>query len=526
VRRLPPLLAAIALLLGVLAQPAGATFVPAGRPPLSAFSHLVVDEAHSHLFFSQGTSTVVVTDLSGDALSSLGSLAGSTDLLMDPSGGTVWVALSTGAGVAAIDTGDLSVTTYPLGAGTCPSRLAVVDAHVWVVSQCGLDAAELYRLTPGAGTVSDVGAIAPGAVVAGSPQLPGVLVTAYPTDVGATAQELDVTATPGQAPTVLAENDGLGSPPVQIAVSADGTKVVTSRGVVLRSEDLSLGHDRGDPTVETGLAVRSDGQVAYADLQVVHGFRLPGGTTLVDVGVSPAQVLPFGIGYGAHDVYVVTSDDTGFGVTPVALRLPPLFDIDVDATHVRYGGTVGVSVVAQKAPAQAPIDLYARPKGGPTQLVAQGQLDADLQFHTSYVVKADETLTASFAGNADWAPFSDDALVAVRPVMSMSLSGELRISHGVYVYRAGSRIHAAMAILPRDTGGCVRVRLQEREAGHWRPYESTECTPVSAKGRATAVLGHTGSLVGADLRVSARLFDHPRDVPEAHTRWTGVTVVR
>jgi hypothetical protein len=49
---------------------------------------------------------------------------------------------------------------------------------------------------------------------------------------------------------------------------------------------------------------------------------------------------------------------------------------------------------------------------------------------------------------------------------------------------------------------------------------------VSSKGHATAVLGHTASLLGADLRVSARLFDHLRDVAEAHTTWTGVTFVR
>lgn len=528
-RRLSAAASALALLLATAAllAPAQASFVPAGRPALTAFSHVVADEAHGHLFFSQGQAgAVVVTDLTGATVSSLASLTGGTDLVLDPTGATVWVALPAASAVAAVDTADLAVTTYPIGGGSCPSRLAVVDAHVWTVAQCGPSTAELYRLTPGAGTVSDIGAIAPGTVVAGSPQLPGLLVTARPTDVGGTLEELDVTASPGQVPTLLASNDQLDSMPLQIAVSADGQRVVTSRGFVYRSSDLSLGRDRGDPAVETALAVRADGQIAYGDLHTVHGFRLPGGSPMVDVRLSTAKVLRYGLGYGAHDVYVVTSDDTGFGVTPVALRLPTAFHVAVDARRVRYGQAVGVSVIAPAAPVQAPINLYAKRKGSPRRLVAQGRLDAGLRFDTSYVVKADVTLTATFAGDADWAPWSAEASVSVRPVVSMALSGELRVTHGRYVYRAGSHVHVLATALPHATKGCVRVRLQVKESGHWRPYAPADCLPVSARGRAKVSLGHTAPLRGVEARVSAWLFDHPDDVAMAHTPWTALTFVR
>lgn len=526
-RRLPALAVALALLALAAPGPARATFVPAGRPALAGFSHLVADEAHGHLFFSQGPAgPVVVTDLSGATVSTLTALTGATDLVLDPSGSTVWVALPTGSAVAAVDTADLSVTPYPLAAGTCPSLLAVVDANVWTVAQCGTSTAELVRLTPGTGTVSDIGSIAAGTVVAGSPQLPGVLVTARPTDVGATLEELDVGASPGQPPSLLASNDQLDSMPLQIAVSADGQRVVTSRGFVYRSSDLSLGRDRGDPAVERALAVRADGQVAYGDLHVVHGFRLPGGSPMVDVRLSPAQMLPFGLGYGAHDVYVVTADDTGLGVTAVALRLPTAFHVAVDSPRVRYGHAVGVAVIASAAPVQAPINLYAKRKGSPRRLVAQGRLDAGLRFDTSYVVKGGATLTATFAGDADWAPWSAAASVSVRPVVSMALSGELRVTRGRFVYRAGSHVHVASTALPRGTKGCVRVRLQVKEFERWRPYAPADCVPVSTKGRATVSLGHTAPLRGVDARVSAWLFDHPDDVAMAHTPWTALTFVR
>jgi hypothetical protein len=55
----------------------------------------VVDDAHQHLFLSQGTSSVVVTDLAGSQATTLGSLPGSTDLALDTSGSRVWVAVPT-----------------------------------------------------------------------------------------------------------------------------------------------------------------------------------------------------------------------------------------------------------------------------------------------------------------------------------------------------------------------------------------------------------------------------------------------
>lgn len=522
-RRLSVLAPALAFVTLLSAVPAHATFVPTGRPALAAFSHVVADEPHGRLFFSQGAAgAVLVTDLTGATVSTLPSLAGATDLVLDPSGATVWVALPTGSAVAAIGTADLSVTTYPIGAGNCPSRLAVVDDHVWTVAQCGTGPAELFRLTPGAGTVSDISAVATGTLVAGS-ALPGVLVTARPTDVGATLEKLDATASP---PAVLASNDQLDSMPLQIAISADGQRVVTSRGFVYRSSDLSLGRDRGDPGVETALAIRADGQIAYGDLHSVHGFRLPGGAPMVDVPLSPAQLLPFGLAYGAHDVFAVTGDATGFGVTAVALRLPTTFHVELGAARVTYGHAVGVSVLASAAPVGAAVDLYAKQKGSAARLVAQGQLDVGLRFDTSYDVKADETLTAVFAGDPDWAPWSASATVSVRPVVSMTLSGELRISHGAYVYRSGSRVHAVATALPHGTRGCVRIQLQVRVSGRWRPYAPADCVPVSARSKVRVSLGHTSPLRGVTARVGASLYDHPDDVAMSRTRWTALTFVR
>ena len=99
------------------------------------------------------------------------------------------------------------------------------------------------------------------------------------------------------------------------------------------------------------------------------------------------------------------------------------------------------------------------------------------------------------------------------------------MSQGRYVYRAGSRVHVVATALPHDAKGCVRVRLQVKQSGHWRPYAPADCVPLSAKGKVKVSLGHTAPLRGVDARVSSWLFDHPDDVAEAHTPWTALTFV-
>src|SRR3954452_8171462 len=70
---------------------------------LTGFSDLVVDQAHGHVFISQGTGTVVVTDLAGHKLGAIAGLAGGNGMTLSDDGSQLFVALTAGNEIAEVD---------------------------------------------------------------------------------------------------------------------------------------------------------------------------------------------------------------------------------------------------------------------------------------------------------------------------------------------------------------------------------------------------------------------------------------
>ncbi|MFC1400603.1 MULTISPECIES: hypothetical protein [Streptacidiphilus] len=117
---------------------------PAAVPlSLSHYSHLLVDAAHQHLYFSQGsgTSTILVTDLSGHDVGTIDDEQGATALALSADGSTLYAALSDGDAVAAIDTTSLTEKArYATGASSAPASLAVSGGKVWYSYTTAADA--------------------------------------------------------------------------------------------------------------------------------------------------------------------------------------------------------------------------------------------------------------------------------------------------------------------------------------------------------------------------------------------------
>jgi hypothetical protein len=102
--------------------------------PLSHYSHMLVDAAHQHVFLSQGTgsSGILVTDLSGTPVTTIGDEPGATGLALSADGGTLYAALADGDAVAAIDTATLTESTrFSTGTGSAPVSVAVAGGRVW-----------------------------------------------------------------------------------------------------------------------------------------------------------------------------------------------------------------------------------------------------------------------------------------------------------------------------------------------------------------------------------------------------------
>lgn len=102
--------------------------------PLSHYSHLLVDAAYQHLFFSQGPGStgILVTDLDGTPVTTLADEPGATGLALSADGGTLYAALADGDAVAAVDTATLTESArWSTGTASAPASVAVAGGRVW-----------------------------------------------------------------------------------------------------------------------------------------------------------------------------------------------------------------------------------------------------------------------------------------------------------------------------------------------------------------------------------------------------------
>lgn len=119
-----------------------AATAPAGALPITNFHQFVVDAAHRHLFFTQGYggidnftkhNAIVVTDLSGRLVATIGGQDNVQGIALSPDGSTLYAADEGHDAVSAISTATLKETArYPLGTGNAPYGVAVQSGKVWV----------------------------------------------------------------------------------------------------------------------------------------------------------------------------------------------------------------------------------------------------------------------------------------------------------------------------------------------------------------------------------------------------------
>ena len=98
-----------------------------------------MDATHGHIFISQGSSSqdgILVTDLSGQVVTTITGQSSVTGLALSPDGSTLYNAIS--YAVNAISTSTLTQTaSYPMPAGDSPFNVAVQSGKVWVSYDAG-----------------------------------------------------------------------------------------------------------------------------------------------------------------------------------------------------------------------------------------------------------------------------------------------------------------------------------------------------------------------------------------------------
>jgi len=116
------------------AGPARAATITTVGLPFSTYSQMLVDPVHQHLFITSGpgSSSILVTDYSGQTVATIPGEPGATGLALSSDGSTVYAALANGDAVSAISTGTLTETArYATGAGTDPAYVAYTSGKIW-----------------------------------------------------------------------------------------------------------------------------------------------------------------------------------------------------------------------------------------------------------------------------------------------------------------------------------------------------------------------------------------------------------
>ena len=142
---------ALTATLGLLALPASGARADSSVPltQLTGFHQIVVDSAEGYIFLSEGVnsaslvtggksaaagSAIVVTDLSGNYVTTLDTGKGVEGLALSSDGGTLYAALAEDDAVGVIDTATLTQTAeYSLGTAVAtPYSLALQSGKLWV----------------------------------------------------------------------------------------------------------------------------------------------------------------------------------------------------------------------------------------------------------------------------------------------------------------------------------------------------------------------------------------------------------
>jgi hypothetical protein len=314
-------MAGLALSAGLTATSAQAS-TTAVTLPITNYSHMLVDPAHQHLFITSGSgsTSILVTDYSGQTVATIPNESGATGLALSPDGSTVYAALAGGDAISAISTGTLAETArYATGTGTDPTYVAATSGKIWFSYDAAAAQAGIGSIDP-----STSPATVTLSAAAGTWTIPPVL--------AATASGELVASEPSQSPNELATYDVSSGTAVvlapqqffteagnfrSMAITPDGQDVVTASGApyeqeIFKVSDLSSVGDYPTAAYPTSVAIASDGTVAAGTCcsydtnanPTNEIFMFAPGTT------TPLNTISFGSNQLADDGVALTPDDS------------------------------------------------------------------------------------------------------------------------------------------------------------------------------------------------------------------------
>lgn len=514
-----PIAIVLMTLVPLLALPAAAGPARANSThdlSLTGFRDIVVDEAHGHVFISQGTSTVVVTDLSGTKVGTIDGLDGAGSMTMSDDGSKLFVALADGHGVAEVDA-EAPLSTTPTfidtGNDTCPLQVAFTSGLVWVVSLC-VGSAELFAIDPATHDVVDTGQFSD-ITISASPALDDRLILeggGFPEQL----TEAITTASPTPAITGYQQSDSKGVIGYRhAAVTASGSAIVTGSGQAFDTSTLALTHTYRVPKFSSGytdaVAVRgSDGMVALGQ-ETEIGLYQPDDTKPWRVydwhslGQS-TEVESDGLAFGTRDLYAVTSDDQGdrIRLRVITPRLLSTVSVTTNRHHFRFGQKAVITASVTKDDRGARVAIYATTLGQDRRhLLGRGKVDAKGHLTVRAKVAHSSRLTAVLEHTKRYDGASASARIRVALEIRAQFKGA-RGHRGKYaLYSVNQQAYLLAHVLPDRSDSCLNFEIEYFTHGRWTHPRSTRCVSLRSHSRAAAVLKGEPSLLGIPFRMAA-----------------------
>ncbi len=469
--------------IGLPAAPALAAGGAAGTAvalPITHYAQMVV--AGGHVFISEGagSSGILVTDLSGNTVTTIPGQTGATGLALSPDGSTLYAALAGADSISAISTSTLAQTAdYPTGAGTAPTYLALAGGKVWFgygpaqTWQTGVGSLDLSGPTP----VVTLKQVSGQGLFYGPPML-----AAGPADsdlifAGDTEEEppdLDAynvsTGTPVETASLPRGTDY--SSIEDMAVTPDGKDLVLAAGypyyqVVLKTSDLTPDGQYPSAAYPDAVAVAPNGTVAAGVSQDSPDLYLypEGGSTALGSYTLGGSVAARGLAWGPGSGTLFAVTETNVNSAPYTLNVIP-------------NPALAASTLSLTAPATG---LPGR------RLTVQGTLSSTAAFPAGTTVTVTRTDPADPNGVA-------------LPAATVAADGTFSVTDtpqavGTYTYQAayaGDATHAAA-----DASAAVQVALPAAV-----PVLSAPATDTRGKAlRITGQLPDGPYPAGASVRV-------------------------
>jgi hypothetical protein len=523
-------LALLALLCTALALPIATAQADASRDVgLTGFADLVVDRTHGHVFISQNSGTVIVTDLAGRPVGTLEGLPGANGMTLNDDGSRLYIAVTGADEIAQVDTAAPfaagAVTTFPTGAGTCPLDVAYTAGLVWYAATCDGQWADVQPLDPATGTIFDTGSLVVyNPRLASSPSVPNGF---FAGDRGSSPAELykySVTGLPDPTVTRTSDWDVNGS---SMAFTQDGSAVVTGGDQELSTTDLSITDSYAVSHPTNAVAMRSsDDLIAFGTTDGVvfyrHGAATRMGTYRFDD--PDAAVVDGGLAFGASTLYAVTYDSQftpHYALQVITPRNRPRANVSVAVSgrHHRYGKRATVTVTLHGHKSTSRLELYAATPDGKLYFLKRGRPDSLGQLTMRPYMSVNAVFIGVFDGDATVAANGAAKRVKVQAWVVGKLFKAKRHAGHYALYKPSQKAVYGAAVGPNKKGQCLYFRAQFHVHGHWGRDSTTSCVPLNKKSAAGAYLQGSRQLAGIPIRFRAEWSGDSLNT-RANSKWS------